>query len=310
MEVIKKLEMLKPFVRHITHNQGTILIVLVNKYKFLHKYFYFINTYLPLYDKIIFLDLWKLGTLSNYNHIRFINTRQLPSVIFLFNLKGTTPILAEALTLRIPVVSFVNVDVSFDQVSKYLYFPIPLSNSLSNIYFLVSFLKNIVLNYHKYAREFNLESYVFNTFISNYNKNRDIKVLKRLVKKFSWGLSIPQAGLIVSKFIKKNNIDFLSTNLENLEDDFIELNYTKKQYLTSRRFFYDRFLMLEFLKFRESIGYLNKVKKVHNYNFYLFDERYRITYLDLKILNQIKKNFFNFYKFWFRSIKYKKGSKL
>ena len=303
MEVIKKLEIITPFIKNIIKNQGTILILFMNNQKFLERYFQLFISYIPLFESMYFYDSWKLGSLSNYNHIRFLNMRQLPSLIFLFSFENNEHILKEALHLRIPVISLVDSFLNFEYISKYILFPIPLNYSLSNIYFFLSFLKHIILKENNYTNFLHYNGYIFESLFK-YSKN--MKIYSQINKVFfnlffilkSFGRNLNH------KYYSQGNLQLLTKEMKSLEIDYKKLNYDLDNIKLSRRYFHDRNLFLDFLELKESIGFFKKIKRVFTHSFFKMEERFMLLKLKNNVRSKLKKNSKGFYSFWYKMAKY------
>ena len=89
-----------PIIVHIVRNGGTILIinrVLDKEVSYLSKVF----KLRPFSNVVnVFTDRWIDGAFSNFLNFKFLNLRQLPSLVFLSDFTGSKNLLDEAYFLR------------------------------------------------------------------------------------------------------------------------------------------------------------------------------------------------------------------
>ena len=134
-EVLKSLEKLSPILIHIIKNGGTILVinrVLEKEVLFLHKIF----ELTPFSNVIrVFTDEWINGAFTNFADFKFLNLRQLPSLLFLSDFIESSNLLDEARFLRIPIVGLVDSRLHFDIIIKNVMMPIPSNNSIKSLLF-------------------------------------------------------------------------------------------------------------------------------------------------------------------------------
>jgi Ribosomal protein S2 len=141
---LKRLERLGPIIVHIVRNGGTILIinrVLDKEVSYLSKVF----KLRPFSNVVnVFTDRWIDGAFSNFLNFKFLNLRQLPSLVFLSDFTGSKNLLDEAYFLRIPVVALVDTRVHTDTILQKIFMPLPSSNSIKSLFFFFNFLKHYV----------------------------------------------------------------------------------------------------------------------------------------------------------------------
>ena len=140
-ELLKSLEKLGPIIVHIIKNGGTILVlnrVLEKEIMFLSKIFK-LN---PFSNVIrVFTDEWIDGAFTNFINFKFLNLRQLPSLVFLSDFTNSKNLLDEAYFLRIPVVGLIDSRLHTDVVMKKVMLPIPSNNSIKSLFYFFNFLK-------------------------------------------------------------------------------------------------------------------------------------------------------------------------
>ena len=140
-ELLKSLEKLGPIVVHIIKNGGTILVlnrVLEKEMLFLSKIFK-LN---PFSNVIrVFTDEWIDGAFTNFINFKFLNLRQLPSLVFLSDFTNSNNLLDEAYFLRIPVVGLVDSRLHHDLIMKKVMLPVPSNNSIKSLFYFFNFLK-------------------------------------------------------------------------------------------------------------------------------------------------------------------------
>jgi ribosomal protein S2 len=143
-ELLKRLERLGPIIIHTVRNGGTILIInrmLDTEVSYLSKIF----KLRPFSNVVnVFTDRWIDGAFSNFLNFKFLNLRQLPSLVFLSDFTDSKNLLDEAYFLRIPVVALVDTRVHTDTILQKIFMPLPSSNSIKSLFFFFNFLKHYV----------------------------------------------------------------------------------------------------------------------------------------------------------------------
>lgn len=143
-EVLKRLERLGPIIVHIVKNGGTILII----NKVMDKEVFYLSKIFQLrpFSNVVrvFTDDWIDGAFTNFINFKFLNLRQLPSLVFLSDFTNSNNLLDEAYFLRIPVVALVDSRQHTDLILKKVMMPIPANNSIKSLFFFFNFLRYYV----------------------------------------------------------------------------------------------------------------------------------------------------------------------
>ena len=134
-ELLKRLERLGPIIVHIVKNGGTILVM----NRSMEKEVYYLSKIFNLrpFSNVVrvFTDDWIDGAFTNFINFKFLNLRQLPSLVFLSDFNGSRNFLDEAYFLRIPVVALVDSREHPDLLMKKVMMPIPANNSIKSLFF-------------------------------------------------------------------------------------------------------------------------------------------------------------------------------
>lgn len=177
-ELLKRLERLGPIIVHIVKNGGTILVM----NRSMEKEVYYLSKIFNLrpFSNVVrvFTDDWIDGAFTNFINFKFLNLRQLPSLVFLSDFTGSKNFLDEAYFLRIPVVALVDSREHPDLLMKKVMMPIPANNSIKSLFFFFNYLKfyvekGLTVSNYSFIRD-DLFSH-FNGFKSLRNKEMILK---------------------------------------------------------------------------------------------------------------------------------------
>lgn len=240
-EVLKSLEKLGPILVHIVKNGGTILVI----NRVLEKEIFYLNKIFklnPFCNVIrVFTDEWIDGAFSNFSNFKFLNLRQLPSLVFLSDFTDSSNLLDEAYFLRIPVVGLVDSRLHQDVIMKRVMMPIPSNNSIRSLFFFFNFLKYYVEK-GLYLSDYSLvKDEVFNNF-KNFKDLNHINMVKKdnfistMLKKRNF-MFLTEHYLKKASFIDKT-IDYVNMTEKDKKEDnkkiFEDLNNIKDRHLNMK----------------------------------------------------------------------------
>ena len=208
-----------------------------------HKYFHIINYY---------SGEWPKKGLSTKVHLKYLNLRNLPTIIFIYDFKYKNLLLNEAYYLRIPVIGLVDNELHYNKILNRITIPIPHSNNIKSISFFFYFMKFLInkgifyLNFkYNYLRSKNIYSskilqknLIYKTL--NFNKKnwlckyyiKDIFNLKH----FSYTILKPEFVQLGTKnkdsvgYEAFSSYEFLKRSSRRRDSQFITKNYVSNKY--------------------------------------------------------------------------------